>query len=72
MPSGNSASTGTSEYNVGLSDRRAEAARKYLTSAGIDASRLQARGFGETNPAADNATAEGRAINRRTEIEVVD
>ena len=66
---GHTDSTGTPEYNLGLSDRRAEAARSYLTSAGIDASRVKAKGFGETSPAADNATAEGRAINRRTEIE---
>jgi len=66
---GHTDSTGTPEYNLGLSDRRAEAARSYLTSAGIDASRLKARGFGETTPAADNASAEGRAITRRTEIE---
>ncbi len=63
--------TGSEKYNERLSDRRAAAARDYLVSAGIDASRLDAQGFGETNPVADNATKEGRRQNRRTAIEII-
>jgi len=68
---GHTDAVGTEAYNRGLSDRRADAARKYLVSAGIDSSRLTSRGFGESQPIADNGTADGRAQNRRTEIEVV-
>jgi OOP family OmpA-OmpF porin len=69
---GHTDSTASDEYNLALSNRRAEAARSYLAGHGIDKDRLKARGFGETKPEADNATAEGRALNRRTEIEVID
>jgi OOP family OmpA-OmpF porin len=69
---GHTDSTASDAYNLGLSERRAEAARSYLVAKGIAADRLQAKGFGEAKPAADNATAEGRATNRRTEIEVID
>jgi OOP family OmpA-OmpF porin len=69
---GHTDSQGTEAYNRGLSDRRAEAARSYLVAEGIAASRLEAKGFGESNPAADNATAEGRHFNRRTQVEVLD
>jgi OOP family OmpA-OmpF porin len=69
---GHTDAVGTNEYNRALSDRRADAARKYLTATGIDASRLVSKGFGESQPVADNGTAEGRASNRRTEIEVVE
>jgi outer membrane protein OmpA-like peptidoglycan-associated protein len=63
-------SVGTDEYNQGLSERRANAVRDYFVSKGIDASRLTAVGFGETNPVADNGTADGRAQNRRVELNV--
>lgn len=68
---GHTDSSGSDAYNRALSDRRAEAARTYLVSAGIAASRLEAEGFGESKPAADNTTAEGRQANRRTEINIV-
>jgi len=61
-------STGSDVYNETLSQRRAEAVRQYLVGAGIDASRLEAKGYGETNPIGDNATDAGRQQNRRTEI----
>ena len=61
---------GTDEYNQGLSERRANAVLQYLSTHGIDASRLTAVGFGETNPVADNATADGRAQNRRVELNI--
>ena len=46
-------------------------AGSYLVSSGIEQTRVETRGFGETNPAADNATPEGRHQNRRTEVEVL-
>lgn len=61
-------SNNTDAYNLELSDRRANSVRDYLISKGIDASRLTAKGYGETNPIADNETAEGRAKNRRVEL----
>jgi outer membrane protein OmpA-like peptidoglycan-associated protein len=63
-------SVGTDEYNLGLSERRANAVKDYFVSKGIDASRLTATGRGEANPVADNATADGRAQNRRVELDV--
>jgi len=56
------------EYNMKLSQARAESARNYLISKGVDASRLTARGYGETQPIADNTTKEGMSQNRRTEF----
>ena len=53
-----------------LSERRANSVRDWLVKCGIPASRLSAKGFGETNPVASNATPEGRAQNRRTELVV--
>ncbi len=64
-------SKGTDEYNQKLSERRADIVYKYLTSHGIDASRLEGPiGHGESNPIGDNATDAGRAQNRRTELQV--
>jgi OOP family OmpA-OmpF porin len=60
---------GDAQYNLGLSDRRAKAVRDYLISKGIDASRLEWKGFGEADPVASNDTPEGRAKNRRVELE---
>jgi outer membrane protein OmpA-like peptidoglycan-associated protein len=59
---------GTDQYNLDLSQRRAEAVRNYLVQRGYDPTRIQSRGVGEGSPVADNATAEGRANNRRVEI----
>lgn len=56
--------------NMDLSQRRAESVRDYLISKGIAADRLSATGFGETHPVADNATPQGRAVNRRTVIKL--
>jgi outer membrane protein OmpA-like peptidoglycan-associated protein len=64
-------SIGTDAYNQKLSERRARAVRDWLVKCGISSSRLSAKGFGETNPVASNATPEGRAQNRRTELVVV-
>lgn len=68
---GHTDSVGTDQYNQGLSERRAQIVADYLTSHGIDSSRIIAvKGFGETQPIDTNATKEGRARNRRTEIKV--
>jgi outer membrane protein OmpA-like peptidoglycan-associated protein len=65
---GHTCSIGTEEYNLGLSQRRAEAVRNYLVSKGVSADRLTVRGYGESRPAVSNATREGRAQNRRVEL----
>jgi OOP family OmpA-OmpF porin len=59
--------TGTEQYNVGLSDRRAMSAKKYLLDNGIQSSRIKTSYEGETNPVADNKTKEGRQLNRRVD-----
>ncbi|MBI3102289.1 MAG: OmpA family protein [Burkholderiales bacterium] len=68
---GHTDSVGTDAYNQKLSIRRAEAVKAYLVSKGIDKSRVYTEGKGEKQPVADNKTKEGRAKNRRVEIEVV-
>ncbi|MBL8300572.1 MAG: OmpA family protein [Rhodanobacteraceae bacterium] len=66
---GHTDSVGTDDYNQGLSERRARIVFDYLTSHGIDASRLSGpTGFGESRPIDTNDTKEGRARNRRTEL----
>lgn len=67
---GHTDSTGSDEYNMGLSYRRAEGARNFLASQGIDASRVRVEGRGETEPVADNSTDAGRQQNRRVEIAI--
>ena len=68
---GHTDSIGTAEYNQKLSIRRAEAVKAYIIGKGVEASRVYTEGKGKTQPVADNKTAEGRAKNRRVEIEVV-
>ena len=65
---GHTDSTGTPAYNMDLSRARAEAVRTALVRDGVDPSRIEARGFGETAPLASNRTAAGRLQNRRVEI----
>jgi OOP family OmpA-OmpF porin len=65
---GHTDSVGAESYNQGLSERRANSVRDYLVSNGIDAGRLTTKGYGESEPVADNATKEGRAKNRRVEM----
>lgn len=65
---GHTDSTGPAAYNQGLSERRAQAAADYLAGNGLNASRMTVKGMGESNPIADNATRDGRAMNRRVEI----
>lgn len=62
---GHTDSTGPEAYNMGLSERRAQAVKNHLVEQGIDASHLTTIGFGEANPIAPNDTAAGRAQNRR-------
>ncbi|WP_302174428.1 outer membrane protein OmpA [uncultured Hydrogenophaga sp.] len=68
---GHTDSTGAAKYNQSLSVRRAEAVKAYLVSKGIESNRIYTEGKGLTQPVADNATREGRAKNRRVEVEVV-
>ncbi len=65
-------SIGTEQYNLGLSQRRAEAVVNYLVDHGIDLARLEPVGYGESNPVASNDTPEGRYKNRRVELKVID
>lgn len=68
---GHTDSVGSDAYNQKLSERRAQAVKAYLESKGIDKSRVYTEGKGEKQPVADNKTKDGRAKNRRVEIEVV-
>jgi OmpA-OmpF porin, OOP family len=75
---GHTDSIGSDGYNLRLSQRRAEAAKRYMGSRGIPNDRMVARGYGETEPIAPNTTPggadnpEGRALNRRTELRVLE
>jgi outer membrane protein OmpA-like peptidoglycan-associated protein len=68
MIEGHTDSVGSEDYNVGLSQRRAESVRAYLTGQGIGSMRLSASGMGESAPVADNDSAAGRQQNRRVEV----
>ena len=68
---GHTDSVGSDAYNQKLSVKRAEAIKAYLVSKGIEKNRIYTEGKGEKQPVADNKTSEGRAKNRRVEIEVV-
>lgn len=61
---------GTDGYNMALSERRGHAVRAYLAARGVPESAMVVTGYGETKPAATNETAEGRALNRRVEVEL--
>jgi OOP family OmpA-OmpF porin len=68
---GHTDSVGSDGYNQKLSMRRSQAVKAYLVSKGIDKTRIYTEGKGEKQPVADNKTKDGRAKNRRVEIEVV-
>jgi OOP family OmpA-OmpF porin len=68
--SGYTDNIGTEAYNMGLSNRRWMSVRDYVVKHGVSSSRVSGQGFGESKPIASNATAEGRAKNRRVEIKV--
>jgi outer membrane protein OmpA-like peptidoglycan-associated protein len=67
---GHTDSTGADAYNLDLSKRRAEAVANYLALRGVSRARIATMGYGEQYPVADNATEEGRALNRRVEIRI--
>ena len=68
---GHTDSVGSDGYNQALSIRRAEAVKAYLVSKNVEAGRVYTEGKGESQPVADNNTANGRAVNRRVTVEVV-
>jgi outer membrane protein OmpA-like peptidoglycan-associated protein len=67
---GHTDSTGSAEHNFDLSQRRALSVANYLSAQGVDSRRFAVTGFGKTRPIASNATTEGRAQNRRVEIQL--
>lgn len=67
---GHTDSSGSKQLNQSLSERRADAVKAYLVSKGLDGSRIDAKGAGDTQPVASNKTAAGRAQNRRVEIDI--
>lgn len=69
---GHTDSIGSAEYNMNLSERRAQAVKDYLTAAGVDASRMKIVGYGMTMPVATNDTEANRARNRRVEFKPID
>jgi outer membrane protein OmpA-like peptidoglycan-associated protein len=68
---GHTDSQGSKEYNLRLSQKRAETVRQYLINKGISPDRVTPKGYGEAQPIGDNDTKEGRAKNRRTEVRVI-
>nr|MCU0810658.1 OmpA family protein [Thiobacillaceae bacterium] len=68
---GHTDNTGSAAYNQQLSARRAKAVMEYFTAKGVVVEQLTSRGYGESQPGADNGTAEGRAENRRVELRVL-
>ena len=69
--SGHTDNTGTETYNLELSEKRAESVVEYLLGLGIETERLSAVGYGFYKPLSSNDTEEGRALNRRTEIQIL-
>lgn len=69
---GHTDSVGSAAYNQSLSRRRADSVVTYLVKKGVDRNRLSAVGYGESQPIADNRSAEGRAMNRRTEFTIME
>jgi OOP family OmpA-OmpF porin len=65
---GFASSEGTAAHNIALSKDRANSVKTYLVNAGVDAKKVKVKGFGETNPIADNSTEEGRVLNRRVQF----
>jgi outer membrane protein OmpA-like peptidoglycan-associated protein len=65
---GHTDSVGGDEYNMRLSENRANEVRSYLVDQGTQSANITAQGFGKTLPVADNSTAAGRQMNRRVEM----
>ena len=70
LVNGYASAEGTAAHNLKLSKDRANSVKTYLVNSGVDAKRLTAKGYGETNPVADNSTEDGRVLNRRVEFKV--
>lgn len=68
LVNGHSSAEGTEQRNMALSVDRANAVKAYLVNNGVSSSRLITKGFGESQPVADNTTESGRVLNRRVEI----
>ena len=68
---GHTDSRGSDDYNQALSERRAGSVARYLLSRDVVEARIEAVGFGEDTPIADNGTAEGRSLNRRVELSLL-
>ena len=68
---GHTDNTGNDTLNVELSKNRAETVKSFLVEYGINADRVSTVGYGSSKPIADNATVEGRATNRRTEVKIL-
>lgn len=68
---GHTDATGTEEYNVWLSDKRAASVKKFLEEAGVSGARITTKGLGPSKPVGDNKTAEGRQKNRRVEVVIL-
>jgi outer membrane protein OmpA-like peptidoglycan-associated protein len=68
---GHTDNTGDAKKNLDLSKKRATQVMNYLISKGVDAKQLKAVGYGETKPVADNATDEGKSLNRRVMFTVI-
>ncbi|MEC9135312.1 MAG: OmpA family protein, partial [Bacteroidota bacterium] len=66
---GHASSDGSMAYNQTLSEKRANSVKEALVAMGVDASRLETIGYGETRPVEDNSTAAGRTANRRVQLE---
>ena len=71
MVSGHTDSTGSADYNLNLSKERAQSVASYLQGQGVKSTRFEVMGMGSSNPIASNASAEGRAQNRRVEIKII-
>jgi len=69
---GHTDNIGSEQYNMKLSEERAQTVRDYLVAKGIDPSRLTVKGYGESMPVTDNSTPEGRSLNRRIEFKVLE
>jgi outer membrane protein OmpA-like peptidoglycan-associated protein len=67
---GHTDNTGSDQYNLDLSNRRAQSVANYLSAQSVDPTRFTTQGYGESQPIADNATVEGRTMNRRVEIAI--
>lgn len=69
---GHTDNEGSADKNLDLSQRRAEAVRNYLIKKGVPGNRLTAVGYGETQPVASNSSEEGKSLNRRTEVRIIE